>query len=72
MALSEYFDHIHQLSLPNMHKADFLLILHNMFEHERAMRSAIWQCNSRADRYRNTTGILFVDMTSNELGAAIN
>jgi hypothetical protein len=72
MSFATYADHVHHLSLPNMHKADFNLILHNMFERDRVLRSGVWQCNKHFGLNDPSVGDCFAAMTTRELTSAVN
>ena len=72
MSFATYTDHIHHLSLPNMHKPDFILILHNMFERDRVLRSAVWHSNQRFKVGDPAVGELFSTMSSKLLTKAVD
>ena len=38
-----YLKHLVSLSIPSFHEANFILVIHNMFEKSRALSSALWQ-----------------------------
>ena len=72
MAFPTYCDHVHRLSLPQMHKPDFILILHNMFERDKILKSAVWKCNSKHKMNDPTLGQNFGVMSTLDLKRAVN
>jgi PIF1-like helicase/Ulp1 protease family, C-terminal catalytic domain/Helitron helicase-like domain at N-terminus len=42
-----YLKHLLSLSQPAFHEADFVLVIHNMFEKSRALSSAFWQVQGK-------------------------
>ena len=38
-----YLKHLLSLSIPTFHEADFVLVIHNMFEKSKALSAALWQ-----------------------------
>jgi hypothetical protein len=60
-----YYKWLMKLSLPNMHRADFVLVVHNMFERNRAV-STSWM-RGVAPHGTGNYGELFAEMDSEEL-----
>ena len=54
-----------KLSLPNMHRADFVLIVHNMFERQRAVSISYLRAKAQIGDVMN--GELFAEMSSDDL-----
>jgi PIF1-like helicase/Helitron helicase-like domain at N-terminus len=63
-----YYKWLMKLSLPNMHRADFVLVVHNMFERNRAV-STSWM-RGIAPHGAGNYGELFAEMDSEELQMA--
>ena len=63
-----YYKWLMKLSLPNMHRADFVLVVHNMFERNRAV-STSWM-RGVAPHGAGNYGELFAEMDSEELQMA--
>jgi PIF1-like helicase/Helitron helicase-like domain at N-terminus len=58
-----YLKHLISLSIPAFHEADFVLVVHNMFERSRALNGALWQVMGGKEK---------CDVTEEELNFAIS
>ena len=58
-----YLKHLLSLSLPALHRSDFVLVVHNMFERSRALNGALWQVMGQGVK---------CDISEEELNAAIS
>ncbi len=72
MSFETHCDHVHRLSLHQMHKPDFILILHNLFERHRILKSTVWKCNSKHKVNDPSLGQNFGLMSTLELKRAVN
>ena len=57
-----FLKHLLYLSIPAFHEADFVLVVHNMFEKSRALSGALWKVNGNEK----------CDVTEEELNIAIS
>jgi Helitron helicase-like domain at N-terminus len=58
-----FLKHLLSLSIPSFHEADFVLVVHNMFERSRALSGAFWQVIGGKEK---------CDVTEEELNMAIS
>ena len=65
-----YLD-LHWLSNPNMQRPDFVLILHNIFERDRLLRSAVWKSNKMKQDDAEISDV-FGEMSAAQLTEAVN
>ena len=65
-----YISHLQQMSIQHMHQGDFILILHNMFERQKAISLAYLCCVHKVGN--DTVGEHFGNMTVTELERAIH
>lgn len=70
MSKLAYLQHMQMLSTPAMHRGDFVLVMHNMYERQRAVSLAYLRCKHKV----GDTAIAshFADMTLSQLQASIN
>jgi hypothetical protein len=61
----EYYKWVMRLSLPNMHRPDFVLIVHNMFERHKAVSTSYLR--AKAQIGENTNADLFAEMSCEDL-----
>jgi hypothetical protein len=61
----EYYQWLLRLSLPNMHRAEFILIIHNMFERNRAVLTSFLRAKTEIGS--SSQAELFADMSSEDL-----
>ena len=64
----EYIKYLLRLSNPNMHKADFVLVLHNMYERHRAVKHSFLKCINRMGE--DSTGESYSKITINSIRSA--
>ena len=65
-----YISHLQQMSIRHMHRGDFTLVLHNMFERHKAISLAYLQTMHNVGN--DTVGEHFGNMTLTELQRAIH
>ena len=58
-----FLKHLLSLSIPTFHEADFVLVIHNMFERSRALSGAFWQVIGGNEK---------CDVTEEEMNMAIS
>ena len=66
----EYLRHLQCLAICHMHRGDFILVLHNMYERHKAVSIAYLRCLYKVGD--DTIGEHFANMTVAQLQSAIN
>ena len=64
----EYYRWLLKLSLPNMHRGDFILVIHNMFERYKAVNTSFLRARMQIGEFTNAE--LFSEMSSDDLQSA--
>ena len=67
---AEYLCHLQRLSIREMQRGDFILVLHNMYERQRAVRIAYLRCLHKVGE--DSIAEHFANMTIPQLQSAIN
>ena len=64
----EYYRWLLRLSLPNMHRGEFILVIHNMFERYKAVNTSFLRARMQIGELTNAE--LFSEMSSDDLQSA--